>query len=68
MYLKRKKTFYREAFDSVFKRIGLAFFFVLLSAAPVLAGGYLPVLRPRGSVDIRPKKMARSITRTTKPT
>ncbi len=48
MYLKRSKTFCREAFDSVFNRIGLAFFLVLLSAAPVLADSYLLYFEAQG--------------------
>jgi len=48
MLLKRKKTFTREAFDSGSKRIGLAFFLVLLSAAPVLAGSYLLYFEAQG--------------------
>ena len=48
MYLKKKKTFYREAFDSVSKRVGLAFFLVLLSAGPVFASSYLLYFEAQG--------------------
>ena len=68
MYSKRKKTFIREAFGSVSKRIGLAFFLVLLSAAPVLAGSYLLYFEAQGVGGYSTEKDGPIYYSSTKPT